>query len=160
SLTNEGRVIVSSEQLGASDENALSLLRDLHKRAQAELSSEPPDFSPVAALWAAELLYQVCQFTVCRELGEDLIANAFANACPEPHNPASDWSVDLTLRHLPALFRLARHLSSGDPLVQAMGQLAAEWPLSSVGIAELSALNLDCFITHPSLARLYADRIV
>lgn len=159
-LANDGRVIVSPEPLAAPDESAISRLLELHQRAQSELSGEAPDFSAEAAVWAANLLHQICQFIVCREIGEAQIAVAFAIECPVSRGPAADWSVDLTLRHLPALFRLTRHLSNGDPLVEALKTLAAAWPLSSVGIPDLPEPNLDSFINHPALARLYADRII
>jgi hypothetical protein len=51
-------------------------------------------------------------------------------------------------------------LSNGDPLVQELKKLAAAWPLSSVGVSDLTDLNLDTFIGHPALGRLYADRVV
>lgn len=159
-LANDGRAIVSAEPLAPADESAISLLHELNQRAQFELSAEPPEFSIEAALWAATLLYQICQFVVCRDIGEAQIATAFATECLASRGAATDWSADLTLRHLPALFRLTRHLSSGDSLVQELKTLAAAWPLSSVGVPDLSPPNLDSFIHHPALARLYADRII
>jgi MoxR-vWA-beta-propeller ternary system domain bpX4 len=159
-LANDGRIVVSSEPIAAPDEAALSELVELNQRAQAELAGEPPGFSCEAALWAANLLYQICQFVVCRDIGEGQIATAFASECPVPRGPETDWSTDLLLRHLPAMIRLAQQLSNGDPLVQELKKVAAAWPLSSVSISELMDLNLDTFIGQPALARLYADRIV
>jgi hypothetical protein len=159
-LTHDGRIVVSPEPIAAADESALSELVELHQRAQAELAGEPPGFSSETALWAANLLYQICQFVVCRDIGEGQIAAAFANECPTARGPDTDWSADLLLRHLPGLIRLAQQLSNGDPLVQELKKVAATWPLSSVGVPELTELNLDTFIAHPALARLYADRIV
>jgi|ERR1051326_146148 hypothetical protein len=159
-LANDGRVIVSTEPLPPPDQIALSRLEALNERAQSDLPGEAPDFLPEAALWAATLLYQICQFIVCRDIGEAQITAAFATECPVSRGPATDWSADLTLRHLPALFRLTRHLSNGDPLVQELKTLAAVWPLSSVGVPDLPQPNLDSFIDHPALVRLYADRII
>lgn len=160
SLAEEGRGIVSAGVLSgefASAEAALSQLNDL---AGAELGLEVPEFSPEAALWAARLLYQLCQFTVCRDLGEEQIKQACAVPCPAARTPGVDWSVDLTLRHLPRLHQLARQLSDADPLVQKMREIAVAWPLSSVGMPRLSGFQLDSFIEHPGLRRLYADRIL
>jgi len=39
-------------------------------------------------------------------------------------------------------------------------KIARAWPLSSVGVAGVSDVDVDPFIDHPSLRRLYADRIV
>jgi hypothetical protein len=159
-LANDGRIVVSSELIAAADESALTALVALNQRAQSELAGEAPDFSSKTALWAANLLYQICQFVVCRDIGEGQIAAAFANECPTARGPDTDWSADLLLRHLPGLIRLAQQLSNGDPLVQELKKVAATWPLSSVGVPELAELNLDTFIAHPALARMYADRIV
>jgi hypothetical protein len=159
-LANDGRIVVSSEPIAAPDESALSEVVDLNQRAQAELAGEPPGFSAETALWSANLLYQICQFVVCRDIGEAQIAAAFAQECPASRGPTADWSADILLRHLPALIRLAQQLSNGDPLVQDLKKVAATWPLSSVGVPELADLNLDTFIAHPALARLYADRII
>jgi hypothetical protein len=63
-------------------------------------------------------------------------------------------------RHMPKLFQLARHLSNADPLVLQMKQVAAAWPLSSVGIAGLENVQVESFISHAGLSRLYADRII
>jgi hypothetical protein len=88
-----------------------------------------------------------------------VIEAACAIHCPAPRNPSTDWSVDLMFRHLPGIFQLARHLSNGDPLVQHLKRLGQAWPLSSVGMPDLTGLQLESFILHPGLARLYADRI-
>jgi len=159
-LANDGRIVVSSEPIAAPDESALTELAELNQRAQSELAGEPPGFSSETALWAANLLYQICQFVVCRDIGEGQIAAAFANECSTARGPDTDWSADLLFRHLPGLIRLAQQLSNGDPLVQELKKVATAWPLSSVGVPELVELNLDTFIAHPALARLYADRIV
>jgi hypothetical protein len=159
-LTNDGRIVVSAEPMSSPDESVLAALVELNERAEAELAGRAPGFSSEAALWAANLLYQICQFIVCREIGEAQIAAAFAQECPVSRGPETDWSVDLLLRHLPALFRLSRQLSNGDPLIEELKKLAIAWPLSSVGIAELTGLHLDTFIDNPAMARLYADRIV
>jgi hypothetical protein len=159
-LAHDGRIVVSPEPIGAPDESAAAIVHELNQRAQFELAGEPPGFSSEAALWAANLLYQICQFIVCRDIGEDQIAAAFANECPTVRGPETDWSADLLFRHLPALIRLAQQLSNADPMVQELKRVAAAWPLSSVGVSDLTELNLDTFVAHPALARLYSDRIV
>ena len=159
-LAEEGRAVVSPKPLAENSEDALAVLRQLDEFARNELALEAPEFSAKAALWAARLCYQLCQFTVCRDIGEEQVNAALGVPCPEARRPETDWAADLTLRHLPKLFQLARHLSQADPLVQQMKQIAAAWPLSSVGIPGLENLQLESFIEHPALRRLYADRIV
>jgi hypothetical protein len=162
-LAQDGRAIIAGAIDSPSrrrDEEAVGLLQDIECKARSELAYEPPAFCPNSALWAATLFYQGCRFAVCRDIGEQEVVATLATPCPEHHSPATDWSVDLTFRHLPVLFRFARQLSSADPLVTSLRQLAAEWPLSSVGIAALGEVNIDSFISHPALRRLYADRIM
>ncbi len=163
SLTTEGRAAVSPHPLSEAAGDALPLLAELDANARTELALESPAFSPETALWAARLLYQLCQLVVCRDLGEAEILAACRTPCPRPRGPETDWSADLVLRHLPRLFLLARHLSNADPLVDQMRSLGAAWPLSSVGLPDLPPDrlgSLDSFIEHPALRRLYADRII
>ena len=159
-LAEEGRAVVSPIPLAENSEDALTALRQLDEFARNELALETPELSAEAALWAARLSYHLCQFTVCRDIGAEQVKAALSVPCSQTRCPETDWSVDLTLRHLPKLFQLARHLSQADPLVQNMKQIAAAWPLSSVGIPGLENLQLESFIEHPVLRRLYADRIV
>jgi hypothetical protein len=160
SLAEEGRAVVSGRPLENHYENALAALVQVDEFARAELGLDTPPLSSEAALWAARLFYHLCQFTVCRDIGEEQIKAQCGIPCPVERGPAADWSADLTLRHLPKVFQFVRHLSSADPLVQELKLIAAVWPLSSVGIPGLENLRPDSFIGHPTLRRLYADRII
>lgn len=161
SLAEEGRAVVSPEPLTNGDhDDALATLRSIDQLARDEFALDVPAFSGAAAHWAARLLYQLCQFTVCRDISEERIIGVCSTPCPEPRGPEADWSADLVLRHLPRLFQLARHLSNADPLLRQMKLIAAAWPLSSVGIPGVEHLQLNSFIEHPALRRLYADRIL
>jgi len=159
SLADGGRVTVTAAPSEMDDQDALPLLEAMDVAAREELALELPPFSPGAALWAARLFHQLCRFVVCREIGEEQIARACVRQCPAPRGPQTDWSVDLTMRHLPALFDLARHLSNADPLIEQLKRIATAWPLASVGVPGLGELDLNSFIDHPALRRLYADRI-
>jgi MoxR-vWA-beta-propeller ternary system domain bpX4 len=159
-LAEEGQAPVWPKPLPDDSATALDALQQVELIAREDLALESPTFSPEAALWAARLFYQLCQFTVCRDLGAELVAAACEQACPAARSPATDWSADLTFRHLPRLYQLARHLSEADPLVEYLKRIASEWPLSSVGIPGLDDLSLESFLEHPALRRLYADRIV
>lgn len=160
SLVSEGRAVVSAQPASVDDADALPLLERLDGLARDELALELPAYSPRTALWAARLFHQLCRFIVCRDIGEDQIRGTCGVSCPEARSPETDWSADLTLRHLPKLYQLARHLSNADPLGEQMKKLAIDWPLSSVGIAGLGELKLESFIHHAGLRRFYADRIV
>jgi hypothetical protein len=159
-LAEEGRAVVWPGPLAENPTKTLIVLCQFDELARHEIGLEPPQFSPDAALWAAQLIYDLSQFTVCRDIGEERVKAACKIPCPGPVGPEAHWSADLTLRHLPRLFQFARHLSNGDPLVQQMKIIATAWPLSSVGITGLEGVHIDPFIGHPALRRLYADRIV
>jgi len=160
SLGEEGRAVISSQPLAEGCPDALNVLRQMDERSRNDLALELPAFSPEAALWGARLFYQLCGFVVGRDISEEQIQAACAVPCPEPRCPRTDWSVDLTLHHLPKLFRLANQLSNADPLVLQMKQVAAAWPLSSAGIVSLGNILLDSFAADAALRRLYADRII
>ncbi len=151
--------MVSGAVSEGDEADAIPALEQLDAFARAELALDLPDFSPDAAIWAARLLHQLGRFAVCRDIGEEEMNAVCGVPCPAPRGPETDWSVDLSLRHLPRLFQYARHLSNADPLVEHMKKIAAAWPLSSVGVAGLQGLQLDSFIGHAGLRRLYADRI-
>jgi len=160
SLAEEGRAIVAASPLVEDTASVLAALRQVDEFARAELGIEAPAFSPEAALWGARMTYYLCQFVVCRDIGEEQIKAVCGVPCPEKRGPEADWSADLMLRHLPRLFQLARHLSNADPLVQQMRSIATAWPLSSVGVGGLEPVKLDSFVGHPALRRLYADRVI
>lgn len=160
SFLKDGRAVVSPKAPSPEDSDALPFLTDLDRAARQELALPLPAFSAESALWAARLWYQLCRFVVCRDLGEDEINAACSVTCPEGRGPETDWSADLTLRHLPRMFQLARHLSNADPLLKSMRGIAVAWPLSSVGIPDLENLSVKSFIHDSGLRRLYCDRII
>ena len=159
-LAQDGRGLVFGQVDDSTHQQALEVLAEIDRRARGELGHEAPVFRADAALWAATLFYEGCRFSVCRDIGEEMVVATLSRPCPVAADPDTAWSVDLTFRQLPILFRFARQLSSADPLVSALKQLAIDWPLSSVGIGELGDVKIDSFISHPALRRLYADRIM
>ena len=160
SLLTDGRAIVSASPLDSKNEGILPLLLTIDETCRAESGDDAPAFSETAARWSARMFYQLCQFVVCRDIGEEKIAEACAVACPGARESETDWSVDLIFHNLPGLYQLARHLSNSDPLVQQIKRLGQTWPLSSVGMPDLNELQLGSFIGHAQLRRLYADRII
>ncbi len=164
-LHENGRVRVSivPDKTPDARAHAESKLREMDLLARAELAGDVPEFRPDAALWAATLLHQACQFLIFREVSAETVRAALSVPCPEQPSPAVCYSVDLSLRYLPDLLALARGAAEEDPLNVGLLALAKAWPLSSVGIKNLPpvlATELALFIAHPSLRRLYADRII
>lgn len=160
-LSLEGRAIVAlGEEAAESNEATSAELLRLDQLARETLALDAPPFSAEVARWAAKLFYRLCQFSAYRDIGPEQIAAAIAQPAPENASPSAAWSADLTLRHLPKLHFYARHLSDGDPLLHAIEKVAAEWPLSSVGLPDLElSTNQHDWIDHPTLLRLYVDRI-
>lgn len=165
SLSECGRPIVGASPVEPSDSRTIQVLEQMAFRAGLELRAPPPPLDPAAALWAARLLYQLCQFVALRDVEISRITAACTRPCPSPRSPETDWSADVSLRHLPRLLRIAQRVSLADPLIDQIHSLAALWPLSSVGIARPfddehpPHFAIDSFIEHPALRGLYADRI-
>lgn len=158
-LMDDGRAVVSATPLLENNAATLSALREIDQRARDEIGIDAPAHSTEAGLWAARLVYHLAQFIVCRDISQEQIDATCNVPCPSAPTAEAIWSVDLTLRHLPRLFRLARHVSGGDPLVKQIERIAAEWPFSSVGMPIVANSQLSIIAAHPSLARIYADRI-
>jgi hypothetical protein len=159
-LLADGQAVVAPGTPAQVDDAALGVLARWEQQARVELAGDAPEFVPAAAGWAAVMVYNACQFVVCRDISAEEVARAFASRLSVARSPSTDWSVDLLFRQLPDVFGLARHLSRNDPLVHELRVLAAAWPLSSVGVGDLGDLKLDSFIGHAALRQLYADRIV
>ena len=161
-LFHTGRVRVrgiaplSDEEIAAAD----SLLRSAEQAVRLEAPGEPPPFSVVAARWGATMLYRGAQALVYRDVAGEDLATLLRDRCPEPANPATHYSVDLTLRYLPDLLGLARRVSERDALVEQLLELGADWPLSSIGIDGIAVHDPGPILDDPCLLRMYADRMI
>ena len=161
-LASSGRVHVGRALLAQppSATECGPVLIDLDLAARIEMPGEAPPLSMGPALWAAWMLYQGCQFLTFREMDAGLIRERLATPCASAPAPWVSYSVDLVMRYLPDLVSLARGLSPDDPLVEGLLGLARSWPLSSVGVAGVGAVEIGAFASHPSLCALYVDRIL
>ena len=166
-LTESGHVSVPAFGSGAAERQAgdagTPFLLELDRRERLEFPGEAPALSLPAARWAAATFYRACQLLVCRDVPAAEIAGALAAACPQGRAPEVHYSVDLGLRYLPDLLGAGRRLAAGDPLVDALGRLAREWPLSSVGVPGLEPEELaeiDTLLGHRGLRQLYTDRVL
>jgi hypothetical protein len=171
-LAHDGSPAVGLLPPPANDPQAQLLLTAIADRATQDLGLPAPPFRLPAAEWAARLFYQLCQFVMVRDLDATQISAVVDTPCPAPRDPATDWSVDPTFRHLPRLLQITRHVRFAEPLVVHLIRIAREWPLSTVGMPDLtpnpSSTNgssptrfaIDSFIHHPTLRRLYVDRIL
>jgi hypothetical protein len=104
--------------------------------------------------------YRACQLAVYRDLDAGAIDELLGQACPAAEAASRHWSVDAVFRFLPDLVRHASTGSPGDPLVVRLRQWAAEWPLSSVGIAGVTPQREDEIALHAGFLQCYVDRIL
>ncbi len=166
-LFDGGRVRVaagdapSEEELAAADE----VLAEVEVAVRSTWPAEPPEFDPHVARWAAVTFYRAAQFAVFRDVDEATIGEALSTPCPDAPPASAHYAADLVLRFLPDLARLARAAAEGDPLLGGLMGLAANWPLSSVGMKDVALddgqpQRLNAIVEHPGLLATYVDRVI
>jgi hypothetical protein len=157
-LAENGVAVVSSAEGLTESADDILLAWDAIQRAN--FPGAAPELIPEAAAWAAARLYRGCQALVCREMPPADAARLLREPCPHTPSPAVDYSVDLVFRFLPDLLTLTRRVSHNDPLVAELLALGQAWPLSSVGMEGIGAVEVAHLLTHPGLRQLYVDRIL
>ncbi len=134
------------------------MLRDWHELALQDLPGPPLDYHGDAAIWGALRLFRAACFLSFREIEPEEIAFGLPGLpMPDLLNPAAHFSVDLCMRHWPALFRMARALAGEDPLIEAMMKTIAQLPLAAVGIPIPMPEESPVF-DHPGLCQILAER--
>ena len=127
------------------------------RRPRAKASGEPPPSGPYSARGGLERLHDLARLLVDREESEEPVSADLARTGdPRPNReaPAPVWSVDLALRHLPSLSRLALAFVRDDPVVLEIERLAREWPLSGV-TRSIRSLSNHWFLTRRSSSRWF-----
>lgn len=138
-----------------------AVLRRVDADVRLDAPSGLPDLDLPAAIWGAERLYSACALFLYRDLGSDAVLRRLGVVCPSPvARPATHYAVDLSLRHLRELAQLARGVAPDDPLLVALRSLATAWPLSSVGMPDVGAVDPGPLCANAGLFRLYVDRIL
>jgi hypothetical protein len=127
---------------------------------RAEFPGEPPPFILAAAIWATRALYRACQAVTYRDLSAEAFPKLLGDACPPGEAASVHYSVDLAFQFLPDLMKLASHISAEDPLLKFLQDWANQFPLSSVGIRNVTPRGMDAMLSHPVLLRYYVDRII
>jgi hypothetical protein len=106
------------------------------------------------------MLYRACQFTVDRAVSFEVVREVLGEPCPAPMCPEAAYSVDLTFRFLADVVRHNKAVPDDDPVKAALAAWSQQWPLSSVGIADVAPVNLEVILGHKGLRRRYADRVI
>lgn len=164
-LFDHGRVTVDLADVQQADARELeSLLRELDAGYREHLVPGLPPLETAAAGWSARMLYLAAQVLVFRDLEHDLLLPAL-RAAPLGTEASEQFGADLCLRFLPDLLRLTRAASASDPLVTSLLELAADWPLSSVGISGVSLspqgrARVQAMTRDAAVWQLYIDRVL
>ncbi|QDU58342.1 hypothetical protein [Aeoliella mucimassa] len=124
------------------------------------LPQDPPELDLDAALWAAESFHHAASLLVNRDYGDDVIVQTLDTPASDRTQPETHYAVDLTMRFLPELLKLAKTAAPEDTLVGRLMAWAAAWPLSSVGVAGVGPVDAAVLRTPPMLLRLYVDRVI
>ncbi len=159
-LRESGVVVVSVEPPPECVDEVEVLLREHDSLYRAELSPGAPDLIVETAYWAARKLYQTCQLLTLRDAPAALARETLLDVYEGPHGPEVDYSVDLALAYLPSLYRLAERVAPGDPVLDVTRRLAADWPLSSVGIPGIECPQRLTFWDNSCLRGLYIDKVI
>lgn len=135
------------------------VLRECDALARAHRPSGFPPLELEYANLGALTIFHSCVLLVYRDLGEEWVDLLL----PTPQtaaNPSAHASVDLLLRFLPDVVRLARSANRADPLVERLLALGRVWPLSSVGIAGIGEVDVTPLTQNSAVWQLYLDRVL
>ncbi|WP_254513999.1 hypothetical protein [Anatilimnocola floriformis] len=163
-LFHHSRVTVEAEGDIALDDPQLWALLEQHDLAwRQQLPRDLPPLDQTSALFGAMAIYRSAQVLVFRDTPVAGLQQSLHG--PELAGAREQFSVDLCLRFLPDLVRLARARSHDDPLVRCLLDLGSCWPLSSVGIAgvelnELGKTRVTALAENPGVWQLYLDRVL
>lgn len=161
-LFKKGQVLVAEQitPFTTQEKTAASLLLQVaHDRQQLSMPAHMPTFDKKAALWGTIFLYRAVQLTMMRDLDEAAVQEHLPNFS-EGMTTEAIYSIDLTFRYLPDLFKLAKGLAPDDPLIKILKQQAQQFPFSSVGISSENIQNQTLILNHTSLKLAYLDRII
>ena len=122
---------------------------------------EPPAFDVAQALIAAKILESACRAVVYRHIElEQFEQSIHGTGLHLNDDPCLHYSVDLLFCFLPQVAERAARVSESDPLLNALRTLGRQWPLSSVGMPGCEPASVPHAFEHPSLWRMYIDRII
>jgi hypothetical protein len=162
-LFSSGNAVVRRDADLRNSGAAQKVLEEAFAGALMELAEGPGaalEFVPEIALESLRFLYRLCLALSDRSMADEEVLKICATFPAAPTTSAEALSADLTLQHLPSIHQVARAVSEDDPLLAGLSQVAARFPLSSVGIALEQASDLTLIRSHRGLWQLYVDRIL
>ena len=145
------------------DAASAALLRRAWQDDAWHFPGTQPAFDEAGASSTAVWFYSAAMCYADRSMTVELSTRLLEPPIFQRINASVHYSVDLVLRHLPALHELASGLAQSDPVLLSLKRMAWLWPLASMGVS----LPLDWGLpdtshlrSHPGLWRLYLDRII
>lgn len=161
-LFESGLILIPSFAAEAVDDRGRThaILTQAEMFHRLDLPGNAPAWDPEVSTWAASVLEGACRALVHRQIGPTEVATVLSNPPPASRTASASYSADILFRALGDVLKLARQISTDDPLTLQLLELARAWPLSSVGIRGVGAVSVDGFIDDPCLRRTYAQRIV
>lgn len=144
------------------DDDVEHVIRELDARVRADLAHDAPPLSIPVATWALRLIEQAARCFTYRDIEPEEIATALSVPPPDAPTASRFYSADLFLRYLPDIARLARSAGPDDPLVRQLDMIGCGWPLSSVGMADVTCElgAVEAVLANPCLRQLYVDRVI
>ena len=163
-LFQSGQVkLATARPLAVAETGAIDRLKQEESAWRSDFPGDAPPFSLDAAYWAASLTYRLAQFFAARDLPAEAVHRDLSEPCPVSNSDLSAiYSVDLTFRYLPDIYRLAVARAAADPLIAELMRLADSWPLSSPGIPPgvFRESSVQRFLGQQNFERLYVDRVL
>ncbi len=159
-LFDDGRLVLETDQRPGEVEiqRAVDAVVEFEKEYRESLAPDPPEVDRDAVAWSVELFYLIAQQIAYQHLDQEKFEFHFGP--PRVVNSQSSYSVDLVFRFLPDILRLSRASDANALLTESLLKLAADWPLSSVGIALSAEPEIQPILNCRSLRIFYVDRII
>jgi hypothetical protein len=158
SLSSGEVVVRPGPEVPAMDHTAEALLRQLYQADSWHLPGQQLPLRMEAAGKAARWLYAAAMCYADRSIHAATLEQMLQVIPSGGADAATHYSMDLVLRHLPALHDLATALAPADLLTQRLAEQAQQWPLSGVGIPQLKQPEISVLQSDTGLWRLYLDR--
>lgn len=139
----------------------LALIRQADQMARLDAPATAPPLDENAAHWGLSVLAWSVSLLVDRANVSTWLPQVLVGQEPSAQSASHHWSVDLTLRYFGEVLLRAKSAAPDDALVPELTNIAARWPLASVG-TQLSwnAERGSIILNDPCLRRVLLDRIV
>lgn len=138
----------------------LALLKERFEQEATGYPGPMPRWDPVAAGWAAKVLFHAAQLLMYRSQEADALGDYFPGF-GLPQTAAAIISADGCLRYLPGILRHLEAIDVEDELIPILKEVLREWHYSGL-LADSPPIptDLTTVIEDECLMRLYVDRII